>query len=160
MSEEELESDLDKIEEVGHIYHHQFNLDYSRDDLAFLADAQSSDLSYTASFFFHEEGKENLSYRHLFYTNQVFIKPKYRGHRYGIKALAMLLQYFAWRETVCCHPSPIDDMKDKYSEAKGKLLMRKYWSKVGLNKYSKKHNILWTDEWSMSDWLREQIFSD
>ena len=160
MSEEELESDLDKIEEVGHIYHHQFNLDYSRDDLAFLANAQSSDLSYAASFFFHEEGKENLSYRHLFYTNQVFIKPKYRGHRYGIKALAMLLQYFAWRETVCCHPSPIDDMKDKYSEAKGKLLMRKYWSKVGLNKYSKKHNILWTDEWSMSDWLREQIFSD
>ena len=43
---------------------------------------------------------------------------------------------------------------------KGKLLMRKYWSKVGLNKYSKKHNILWTDQWSMPDWLREKIFSD
>jgi hypothetical protein len=90
----------------------------------------------------------------------VFIKPEYRGHGYGIKALAMFLQNFAWGETVCCHPSPIIDMKDKYSEDKGKLLMKKYWSKLGLDKYSAKHNILWTDEWSMPDWLREQIFSD
>ncbi len=160
LSEEELESGLDKIEEVGHIYHHQFNLDYSKDDLTILADAHSSDLCYAASFFFYEQGKENLSFRHLFYIDQVFIKSKYRGRGYGIKALAMLLQHFAWGETVCCHPSPIDDIKDKYSEEKGKLLMRKYWSKLGLDKYSEERNILWTDEWSMPDWLWKQIFSD
>lgn len=146
--------------EVGHIYSHTFNLDYSTSDLAFLAEEQSPDLGYAANFFFHEKGKEDLLFRYLFYINKVFIKPEYRGHGYGIKALSMFLQNFARGETVCCHPSPIIDMKDKYSEAKGKLLMRKYWSKVGLNKYSKKHNILWTDQWSMPDWLREKIFSD
>lgn len=160
LSEEELESDLDKTVEVGHISHHQFNLDYSQNDLAMIADGKSSDLCYAASFFFYEQGKENLSFRHLFYINQVFIEPKYRGRKYGIKALAMLLQHYAWGETVCCHPSPFADLKDKYSEEKGKLLMRKYWSKVGLHKYSAKHNILWTDEWSMPDWLRTQLFAD
>lgn len=154
------EAEQEYKKKVGHIYSYTFNLDYSKSDLAFLAEEQSSDLGYAASFFFYKEGKENLSFRYLFYINEVFIKPEYRGHGYGIKALAIFLQNFAWGETVCCHPSPIVDMKDKYSEKKGKLLMRKYWSKLGLDKYNAKHNILWTDEWSMPDWLREQIFSD
>lgn len=160
LSEEEFFDGVDKIEEVGYMLSYTFNLDYSQDDLADLADAHSQDLCYIASFFFYEEGKNDLSFRYLFYINEVFIKPQYRGHGYGIKALAMFLQNFAWDETVCCHPLPIIDMKDRYSEKKGKLLMKKYWSKLGLDKYSNKHNILWTNEWSMPDWLRKQIFSD
>ena len=160
LSEEEFFDGVDKIEEVGYMLSYTFNLDYSQDDLADLADAHSQDLCYIASFFFYEEGKNDLSFRYLFYINEVFIKPQYRGHGYGIKALAMFLQNFAWGETVCCHPLPIIDMKDRYSEKKGKLLMKKYWSKLGLDKYSNKHNILWTNEWSMPDWLRKEIFSD
>ncbi len=160
LSEEEFLEGVDKIEEIGYILSHTFNLDYSRNDLAILADAKSSDLCYAASFFFYEEGKDYLSFRYLFYINEVFIKPEYRGHEYGIQALAMFLQNFAWGETVCCHPCPIHDLKNKYSEEKGKLLMRKYWSKVGLKNYAEKQNILWIDEWSMPDWLRYKIFPD
>ena len=156
--DDEIEQEEEK--EVGYIYSNTFNLDYPKNDLAILADAQSSDLCYAASFFFHEEGKEHLSFRYLFYINEVFIKPEYRGHGYGIKALAMFLQNFAWGETVCCHPHPIKDMSEKYLKEKGELLMKKYWSKVGLDRYSDKRNILWTDEWSMPDWLREKIFTD
>lgn len=160
LSEEELADGLYKIEEVGNIYHYQFNLDYSEDNLAILADAKSSDLCYAASFFFYEEGKGYLSSRHLFYIDKVFIKPEYRGHGYAITALAMLLQHFAYGETVCCHPCPIADLQDRYSEDKGKFLMRRYWLKVGFESYSAKHNILWADAWTMPDWLRETILSD
>ena len=162
LSEDEFTGEVEQEDEkeVGHIYSHTFNLDYSKSNLAFLAEEQSSDLGYAASFFFHEEGKDYLSFRYLFYINEVFIKPEYRGHEYGIQALAMFLQNFAWGETVCCHPCPIHDLKDKYSEEKGKLLMRKYWSKAGLKNYAEKQNILWIDEWSMSDWSRHKIFPD
>jgi hypothetical protein len=50
--EEELleEDEIDKVEEVGHIISHTFNLDYSESNLAFLAEEQSSDLGYAFSF--------------------------------------------------------------------------------------------------------------
>ena len=163
LSEEELDNELDDekfIKEVGHIFSHTFNLDYDKDELLILADIYNQDLAYISSFFFHEEGKENLSFRYLFHIDEVFIKPEYRGRGYGIKALAMFLQHFAWGETVCCHPHPIKDMGEKYSKEKGELLLKKYWSKVGFEKYSKERNILWTDEWSMPDWLWKQIFDN
>ena len=162
--EEEFSDELDEdkfIKQVGHIYTHTFNLDYSKNELATLADIYNQDLSYISSFFFHEEGKENLSFRYLFHIDEVFIEPEHRGYGYGIKALAMFLQHFAWGETVCCHPHPIRDLmkKYKYSAEKGELLLKKYWSKVGLEKYNKERNILWTDEWSMPNWLWKQIFA-
>ncbi|MBW4534019.1 MAG: hypothetical protein KME09_08770 [Pleurocapsa minor HA4230-MV1] len=147
-------------DEIGHITAYRFNLNYSDSDLTNLSEKKSTGLSYIASFFFLEEGKNEDLFGSIVYIDLVFIKPKYRGQRYAIQAVAMFLKYFACYETVCCFPEPTKDIEEKYPKEKGKLLMRRYWSKLGLNKYSAKQNILWTDEWSMPDWLREQIFSD
>ena len=101
-----------------------------------------------------------MSNRHLFYIDEVFIQPEYRGFEYGVKALAMFLHGFAIGETVCCHPCPILDLRDKYSEERGKRLMKRYWSKIGLKNYAEEQNILWAENWSMPEWLEEQIFSN
>ena len=157
-SDELSEEDESKPKKIGYIYAWRFDLDFSGRDLTYLADEINSDLCSCASFFFLEEGEESLSYNYLFYIEKVFIKPEYRGHGYALQALAMFLQLFAPGETVCCHPSHQEDLRDKYSGERGKLLMRKYWSKVGLNRYSEKHNILWAEEWDMPAWLMKQIF--
>ena len=148
-------------EEIGHITAYKFNLiNYSDDDLTILAEKKSTGLFYVASFFFLEEGKNEELFGSIVYIDLVFIEPEYRGHGYALQALGMFLQYFALDETVCCFPEPTKDIEDKYSEEKGKLLIKKYWSKIGLDKYSSEHNILWTNEWSMPNWLREKIFSE
>lgn len=164
LSKEELEEvyklcDYPDPIQIGTIHAHKFDLYYDRNEVMIVADCLSSDLSYFASFFLQEEGQDAIEYnRYLFYVNSVFIEPKYRGQNYGLSALAMFLQSVAWGEVVGCHPVPTNDLRDKYPQEKGRYLLRKYWSKVGLDYYSAKHNILWTPAWEMPYWLRHQIF--
>jgi GNAT superfamily N-acetyltransferase len=145
---------------IGRICAHRFDLSFHDEDLCIVADCVSSDLVYFASYFLLEEGNEFRSCNYLFYLNGVFIEPQYRGNNYGLHALALFLQAFAWGETVGCHPVPIKDLKDKYPAHQGKRLMRNYWSKIGLERYSEKHNILWTPAWEMPDWLRTNLLED
>jgi hypothetical protein len=88
-----------------------------------------------------------------------FVEKKYRGLGYGIKGLAMFLDGYASEEAVCCHPCPTLDLEDKYTEEKGKKIMKKYWSKVGLENYAKDQNILWIENWSMPEWIGRQLFT-
>ncbi len=143
---------------IGHIYAYRFDLSYHPDDLMEMADCAHQDLSYFASYFLLEEGNDLKSYNHLFYLHEVFIDPKYRGMDYALQALAIFLQGFARGETVGCHPAPLHDLSKKYAQNQGRKLMRKYWSKLGLDRYSEKHNILWTEEWYMPEWLKNKIF--
>lgn len=94
----------------------------------------------------------------MFYIDQVFVEPQFRGRGYALKAVAIFLEILALREVVSCHPQPISDLKSEYSLKQGRELMKRYWSKLGLNKYNKKHNILWSESWSMPKWLKEEIF--
>lgn len=149
-----------KLEEVGHISFYQLDLDFPQRNLAILADLISQDLCYAASFFLYGQGQRYLSDRYLFYVDEVFVQPKYRGLKYGIKALAISLSGFALGETVCCHPYPIHDLRNKYSDKQGKRLIKRYWSKIGLENYAEPQNILWAENWSMPEWLEERIFSE
>jgi hypothetical protein len=154
LDEEKFEEALETEDpiEIGYIFAYRFDLRYDNKKLFFLADALDQDLSYFAGFFLLENPK-NLYSRYLFYIDRVRIETKYRGFNYGIKALAVFLELFAQGQVVGCHPCPVDDLEDKYSKDKGRLLMKRYWSKIGLNKYNKKNNILWTNEWKLPDWL-------
>lgn len=165
LSEEKLKDKLESEDhclepiQIGRIEAYRLDLYYDQHEVMIVADQISSDLSYFASFLLLEEGQNYLEHnRYLFYINSVFIKPKYRGRNYGLFALAMFLQGLAWGEVVACHPAPIDDLRDKYPKDQGKCLLRKYWSKVGLDYYSEKHNILWTPVWEMPYWLRRKTF--
>lgn len=160
LSEDDYMNGEMKIEEVGYILSYRMNLDYYENNLAFLADLLSSSLCHVASFFFYEQGQGCLSSQYLFYIDEVFITPKYRGLGYGINALAMYLDGYASEEAVCCHPCPIFDLENRYAEEKGKRLMRKYWSKVGLKNFAKEQNILWTANWFMPAWIRHQLFTE
>ncbi len=162
LSEEEDDETEYAPESIGYINSYRFNLKYDYGDLCIVADNISQDLSYFASFLLLENNIEDdfMSIPdYIYYINTVFIEPKYRGHSYGLKALAVFLEMFAWGQVVGCHPCPIHDLTTKYSESKGKLLMRRYWRRVGLTSYSKKHNILWTEDWYMPTWLNSLIFS-
>jgi GNAT superfamily N-acetyltransferase len=162
LSEEELENGEEKLTEIGKIECHRFDLRYSESVLFSVADCHDSDLAKCASYFFYEEGKDLLEQEltddAIFYINSVYIKPEYRGKNYGLYALALLLEGIAWGQVVSCHPVPIHDYKDKYSEKKGKLLLTKYWSKLGLEYYDEKHNILWGADWVMPEWIRKKLF--
>ncbi|MDT9184647.1 hypothetical protein [Limnospira sp. PMC 289.06] len=166
LSKEELEErwasgDYPEPIEIGRMQAHRFDLYYNQGEVVIVADCMNSDLSYFASFFLLEEGQDAIEYsRYLFYINSVFIEPKYRGMDYGLQALAMFLQGFAWGEVVGCHPVPTNDLSGKYPKQKGQSLLRKYWSKVGFESYSEKHNILWTSEWEMPRWLKRKIFEE
>ncbi|WP_238987050.1 hypothetical protein [Lyngbya aestuarii] len=166
LSEEELDEklalgDYPEPIQIGRMQAHRFDLYYNQREVMIVADCLTSDLSYFASFFLLEEGRDAIEFnRYLFYINSVFIEPKYRGRDYGLQALAMFLQGLAWGEVVGCHPVPTDDLSDKYPKEKGQSLLRKYWSKVGFELYSEKHNILWTPEWEMPCWLRNKIFQE
>jgi len=166
LSEEELDErlafgDYPEPIQIGRMQAHRFDLYYDQGEVIIVADCLTSDLSYFASFCLLEEGREAIEYkRYLFYINGIFIEPKYRGRDYGLQALAMFLQGLAWGEAVGCHPVPTDDLSGKYPKEKGQSLLRKYWSKVGLESYSEKHNILWTPEWEMPRWLRQKIFQE
>ncbi|MDJ1178106.1 hypothetical protein PJF56_04435 [Roseofilum sp. BLCC_M91] len=146
--------------QIGHIYAHRFDLDYDPETLFLLGHARSSDLANFVSFFFLDEGKKQKSFDYLFYLDDVFIEIPYRGKNYALQALALFLQGFAWGETVGCFPEDLrgkNSNLESQSREKGKFLMRKYWSKLGLDRYSANHNILWTDEWYMPSWLRDKV---
>ncbi|GEM_PF-1980271 len=156
--------DDDMLTEIGEIICYRFDLKYSQNDLYYVADNYNEDLHQIARFFFYQEGKELLEEEiianTIYYINDVFIKPEYRGKNYGLYAVALLLESIASEQLVSCHPAPMRDYKDKYSEEKGKILLRKYWSKLGLDRYEKKHNILWSSEWEMPKWIRKKLFPD
>jgi len=159
--EEDLEDDLDQDPiEIGYIWAYRFDLLYSKDSLLYIADHKDSDLCKVAEFFFLNQKNyaEIEDSRYLFHIQKVFLKPEFRGKGYALKGLTMFLELLAKEEVVSCHPCHIEDMKEKYSKKKGKLLMRKYWSKLGLTEYSQKHNILWTNEWYMPEWIGSQLF--
>ena len=143
--------------EIGYISAYRFDLSYNYLDLSIAADHIVQDVYYFANFFLLENPDFLEFSFYLFYLDTVFIQPKYRGNGYALKALATFLKLFAVGKMVGCFPLPIEDLKDKYSENKGKLIMKKYWSKLGFDKYESDHNILWTDQWNLPDWLEEQI---
>ncbi|MDJ0589996.1 MAG: hypothetical protein QNJ72_08385 [Pleurocapsa sp. MO_226.B13] len=160
LSEEDFANGAIKLEKVGSISAYRINLFESERSLAILADLISQDLCFAASYFLDDDGKNHLSHQYLYYIDEVFIKPEYRQFGLALRGLAMFLENFAQGEAVCCHPCPLRDLREKYEEKYGKRLLRRYWSKVGLNKYSVDDNILWTDDWSMPYWLKHQIFSE
>ena len=155
------DTDEEQYIELGYIVAHRFDLAYSARSLYFLADSIDSDLMRVAEFFLGTQShyQKILGSKYLFYINHVFIKPEFRGHGYTLEAVALFLELFAKGEAVSCHPVPMDDLEKKYSKTKGKLILRKYWSKLGLTYYSKKDNILWQHQWSMPKWLRSRIFN-
>lgn len=154
------DTDEEKDIELGYILAHRFDLAYSPRTLVSFADDLDSDLFHVANFLFENKTNYQKIYgsRYLFYIDYIFLEPEFRGHGYALQALALFLQIFARGEVVSCHPRPMNDLEGKYSKTKGQLIMRKYWSKLGLTYYSKKHNILWQDEWSMPQWLKSTIF--
>ena len=158
LSEEDFMNGVIKLEEVGSISAYRINLIYPERNLTILADLISQDLCFAASFFLDDDGKDYLYSQYLYYIDEVFIKPQYRQSGFALKGLAMFLENFAQGEAVCCHPFPLRDLREKYTEEYGKRLLKRYWSKVGLNKYAVDNNILWTDDWSMPNWLKHQIF--
>ncbi|MEI6330287.1 MAG: hypothetical protein WCP16_13705 [Pseudanabaena sp. ELA645] len=143
--------------EIGYIKAYRFDLSYNYLDLCIAADHIEQDIYSFANFFLLENPDFLEISCYLFYLDRAFIQPEYRGKDYGLKALATFLKMFAAGETVGCFPLPIEDLKDKYPDKKGKLIMQKYWSKLGLSKYESEQNILWTDQWNLPDWLEEQI---
>ncbi|MDG3493161.1 MULTISPECIES: hypothetical protein [Pseudanabaena] len=143
--------------EIGHIKAYRFDLSYNYLDLTLAADHITQDVYYFANFFLQENPHLIEFSFYLFYLDRAFIQPEYRGKDYGLKALSIFLKLFAAGETVGCFPSPIEDLKDKYTDNRGKLIMKKYWSKLGLNKYESEQNILWTEQWNSPNWLEEQI---
>lgn len=149
------EDDSEPIEiEVGRILAHRFDLSYAPENLIWLADTKCSDLYSAAMFLLNPRNYRIIEmYRYLFYIDNVFIEPQFRGRKYALKGVATFLNLFAKGEVVSCHPCPVDDLKEKYTKTKGQLIMKKYWSKLGLTNYSKKHNILWKDDWYMPEWL-------
>ncbi len=165
LDHEEIEEEIDFSDEdieIGSIEAYRFDLFYHPMDLAELGDAIDQDLSFMADFFLlNKKNYELISYhKYLFYISSVFIEPQYRGRGYALQGLAMFLELLAANgEVVSCHPSPMKDLKDKYGRKhqKGRKLMKRYWEKIGLDKYSKKHNILWTDGWDMPVWLRKSL---
>lgn len=133
----ELENVSD-IQNVGYISASRFDRLYDKKDLYFIADSKNSDVAYFASFLLIENDLDNefdIFASYLFYIEKVFIEPEYRGRGYGLKGLSIFLRYFAGGQIVGCHPCPIDDLREKYSEEQGKKLMKRYWSKLGFKKY-------------------------
>lgn len=149
------------LEKIGYVLASRLNYSYDKHNLLYLADNKNADISFFASFLLLEMDLEDdfdCFANYIFYIETVFIEPKYRGHNYGLKALSMFLQLFAQGEVVGCHPFPISDLEQKYSQEQGKKLMRRYWSKVGFDHYSEKNNILWTKEWYIPEWLKNFVF--
>lgn len=145
--------------EIGEILAHRFDLSHHPKTLFFKADEIDHDLMKMAEFFFFN--KRNYSAiefcRYLFYIDKVYLKPEFRGKGYALKALAAFLELFAVGEIVCCHPSPTHDLSKKYSAKKGRLFMKKYWSKLGLTNYNQKHNILWEEDYFLPQWLTNSL---
>lgn len=157
LSEEDI--DEDEPSKIGYFLAYRFNLiDYTKRDLIVLADCQNGDLYHCADFFL-DNPEIFLTSKYLFYIFRILIDPSQRGYGYGLETLGIFLELFAQEEAVSCHPSPTHDLKNKYSKTKGRLLMQKYWSKIGLDYYDEKQNMLWTDNWYMPQWLEKKIFS-
>ena len=164
LDEESFEENIEGEDpiEIGKLRAYRINLSYDSLDLVTTADCLERDL-FRFTEFFHLSVLDDPDYfpaSYLFYLASISIEPKYRGSDYGLQALAIFLELFAQGQMVGCHPVPMKDIEDKHPEEKGKLLMRKYWSKLGLKNYESSQNILWTDDWELPDWLRTKVFKD
>jgi len=91
LSKKDFVNGIVKLEEVGSIFAYRINLIYSERSLAILADLISQDLSFAASFFLYEDGKDCLYSQHLFYIDEVFVQPQYRQFGFALEGLAMLI---------------------------------------------------------------------
>lgn len=153
------ENDKEENLELGFIVSYRFDLEHSPRKLFFLADSIDGDLMRVADFFLGTKTNYQKIFgsKYLFYINYVFIKPEFRNRGYTLQSVALFLELFAKGEVVSCHPVPMDDLKKKFSKSRGKSILRRYWSKLGLTYYSKKHNILWQEEWSMPKWLESNL---
>ena len=146
----------DEEVQIGIIRAHRFNLSHCMKTLLLLADELEHDL-YQATVFFstNEEVQFPIEYhRYLFHIGQVYIQPEHRGYDYGLRAMAMFLELFALGEMVSCHPYPDPDITKKFSAERGKKLLRRYWSKLGLTNYNAEHNMLWQPEWNVPQYLK------
>ncbi|OWY64443.1 hypothetical protein B7486_47320 [cyanobacterium TDX16] len=162
-TEQELEKENDEENfelEIGYIHAHRFNLMYDYDSLVCWADRIAGDLFRVAEYFFMNQKNYNeiKIYRYLFYIDRVYIEPQFRGRGFALRALAMFLELFAKEEVVSCHPDPTEDLAKKFSQEQGKMLMRRYWSRLGLTNYNRKHNILWEPDWLLPSWISEKIY--
>jgi hypothetical protein len=142
--------------EIGYITAYRFNLRCHPNNLFFAADRIGGDLARIHEFFI--ENKRNYSKiklnDYLFYIEKVYLESRFRGRGYALRSLAIFLELFASDlMVVCCHPNPFEDLEKKYPAKKGKLLMRKYWAKLGLTEYNQKHNIFWKNYFSTPEWL-------
>ncbi|WP_330203568.1 hypothetical protein [Cyanobacterium sp. Dongsha4] len=165
------------ILEIGKIISNRVDLRYFQTDLWELADDKNPDLEELIAYFFYDEGQkflEDIFADSIYYIDQVVIKPKYRGYDYGLYALALLLESILLEsitnvQVVACHPHPINinnikpvgrciEEEDRPKIKKAQQLLKRYWSKLGLNNYSEKHNILWGVNWVMPKWIREKLF--
>lgn len=149
----------EELVEIGYILAYRLDLAYEYSDLLITADCLGEDLSRFSEFFLLDN-EDDLLPNYWFYIDRVLIKPEYRGYDYGLQALAVFLELFAKGEAVGCHPSPTQDLSDKYSQSKGQLLMKRYWSKLGLKNYDEEKNILWARLWELPSWLNAKIFED
>lgn len=162
----------DMTVEIGKIISNRLDLRYSQMGLWELADDKNPDLEKLIAYFCDGEGQEFLEDFFpdaIYYINKVIIKPEYRGYDYGLYALALLLESIADGQVVACHPHPINtdniilhytDEDDRPDIKKAQQILKRYWSKLGLENYDEKHNILWTTDWTMPEWIREKLFND
>lgn len=165
-SEEFLDTE-DGYKEIGYINVYRFNLDYSIKDLVLFADYKGQHLIDFAEPFFDnifDINSDELCFKnYVFYIENVFLAYEYRGIDVALMGLGLFLKNYAKYEIVAGVPtlSHGSDLRKKWQgkEKKAQNLLRKYWSKLGLEQHDSKHNILWTSSFELPMWLEQKLFN-
>jgi len=151
-----------KFDNIGNIEAYRFDLSFSAHQLYRMADCVGSDLAQLIEWFLGMDTEDGLPDElvypnYLFHMQSVYIKPEYRGKDYGLFAALFFLNTFAKHQVITCNPSPIMDLKKRYSEKQGQAILRRYWSKLGLTNYDSKYNLLWEGAWEASPTLMSRL---
>jgi GNAT superfamily N-acetyltransferase len=151
-----------KLDSIGNIEAYRFDLSFSAHQLYRRADCVSSDLAQLIEWFLGMDTEDGLPDElvypnYLFHLQSVYIKPEYRGKDYGLFATLLFINTFAKYQIVTCNPSPIMDLKKRYSKKQGQAILRRYWSKLGLTNYDSKYNLLWEGAWEASPTLMSRL---